>query len=318
MNAPLHYLLPGGSGQVGKLLSRALRKAGHRVTILTRRPTSSDEVLWDGVNPGPWTKLLDETDVVVNLAGRSVNCRYSAAHRREIRESRVLSTRLIGQSISEAKRPPSLWLQASTATIYAHTLGPAHREDGVLGGDEPGVPETWRFSVEVAKAWEEAAHEFRTPATRQVLLRTSFVLSPDRGGAFDILMNLARRGFGGPQGSGRQFISWIHETDFIRALQWIVDHPEFAGPVNLASPYPLPNREFMKDLRAVARCPAGLPAHRWMLEVGALALRTETELILKSRRVVPGKLLKSGLHFRYPHLTEALSELGQRWWAARS
>jgi len=260
---------------------------------------------------------LDEADVVINLAGRSVNCRYSAAHRREIRESRVLSTRLIGQAISGAKRPPSLWLQASTATIYAHTLGPANGEDGVFRGDEPGVPETWRFSVGTAKAWEEAAQEFRPLATRQVLLRTSFVLSPDRGGAFDILMNLARRGFGGTQGNGRQFISWIHEADFVRSLQWIVDHPEFTGPVNLASPYPLPNREFMKDLRAVASCPVGLPAPRWMLEVGALALRTETELILKSRRVVPGKLLKSGFHFRYPHLPEALAELGRRWWAAR-
>ncbi|MBU6301241.1 MAG: TIGR01777 family oxidoreductase [Verrucomicrobia bacterium] len=317
MNKALHFLLPGGTGQAGMMLQGALRAAGHRVTILSRRPANAEEVHWDGVHSGPWTELLNETDVVINLAGRSVNCRYHPAQRREILESRVLSTRAIGEAIAAARRPPALWLQSSTATIYAHTLGAAHGEDGEPGGAETGVPETWRFSVEVAKAWEAAALDFQRPETRLVLMRTSFIMSPHRGGAFDVFMGLARKGLGGSQGTGRQFVSWIHEVDFTRAIQWMVDKPEFAGPVNLASPYPLPNREFMKDLRAVARHPFGIPAPRWMLEVGAVALGTETELILKSRRVVPTKLLKSGFVFRYPQLPQAMEELAQRWWNLR-
>jgi hypothetical protein len=312
MHKPLHFLLPGGTGQAGMMLSSALRRDGHRVTMLSRQPKNPDEVPWDGMHPGPWTQLLEETDVVINLAGRSVNCRYHPAQRREILESRVLSTRVLGEAIAAARRPPSLWFQSSTATIYAHTLGPAHGEDGVLGGDEPGVPETWKFSVEVAKAWEAAALEHQRPETRQVLMRTSFILSPHKGGALDVLMGLARKGFGGTQGTGRQFVSWIHETDFVRSIQWIIEKPEISGPVNLASPYPLPNREFMKDIRAAARRPFGVPAPRWMLELGAFALGTETELILKSRRVVPAKLLNSGFLFRYPHLPQALAELANR------
>jgi len=315
MNKFLHFLLPGGSGQAGTMLSSALRSAGHRVTILSRHPRSSEEVAWDGVQPGPWADLLNETDVVINLAGRSVNCRYHPEQRREILESRILSTRAIGEAIRAARRPPSLWLQSSTATIYAHTLGPAHGEDGVLGGDEPGVPETWKFSVEVAKAWEAAAQEHQRPETRLVLLRTSFILSPHRGGAFDVFMRLARKGLGGTQWTGRQFVSWIHEADFVRSVQWIIDKSEISGPVNLAAPFPLPNRDFMKDIRGAARHPFGVPAPRWVLELGAVALGTETELILKSRRVVPAKLLKSGFLFRYPHLAQAMEELAQRWWA---
>jgi len=316
MNSSLQFLLAGGSGQVGRILARALRAGGgHRVLILTRTPNGdADEIAWDGASLGPWAGLLETTDVVVNLAGRSVNCRYTLQRRQEILDSRVQSTRVVGEAIAAARKPPALWLQASTATIYEHTFGQAHGEDGVLGGDEPSVPSTWRFSVAVAKAWEAAATEAMSqcPRTRLVLMRTSFVLSPDPGGAFDVLMSLIRRGLGGTQGSGRQFVSWIHETDFVRAVQWIVERPEFAGPVNLASPYPLPNREFMKDLRQAAGAKWGLSAHRWMLECGALAMQTETELILKSRRVRPAKLLKSGFLFRYPHLPDAAQELVQR------
>jgi uncharacterized protein len=301
---------------VGRILARALRAAGHRVIILTRTPRGeSDEEIWDGVRLGSWTERLETTDVVINLAGRSVNCRYTPQRRQEILDSRVESTRVVGQAIAAARKPPSLWLQASTATIYAHTFGKAHGEDGVLGGEEPGIPSTWKFSVEVAKAWEGAATEAKVacPMTRLVLMRTSFVLSPDPGGAFDVLISLIGRGLGGTQGSGRQFVSWIHETDFVRAVQWIVERPEFTGPVNLASPYPLPNREFMKDLRQAAGMKLGLPANRWMLECGAIAMQTETELLLKSRRVSPAKLLQSGFLFRFPHLPEAASELVQRW-----
>jgi uncharacterized protein (TIGR01777 family) len=272
-------------------------------------------VQWDGVHPGEWTRLIEEADVVINLAGRSVNCRYTEANREAIRQSRILSTRAIGQAIASARRAPRLWLQSSTATIYAHTLGPAHGEDGQIGGNEPAIPATWRFSVQVAKDWEAEALKFASPSgsTRLVLIRSAFVMSPDPGGPFDVLMNLARFGLGGSQGSGRQFVSGIHDVDFVRAVDWIVARPELVGPVNLASPFPLPNGEFMNDLRQAAGRKAGLPSAKWMLEIGALAMRTETELLLKSRRVVPTKLLRSGFHFRYPHLPEAVYELTQRW-----
>ena len=194
---------------------------------------------------------------------------------------------------------PTLWLQASTATIYAHTFGPAHDErNGVIGGAEVAVPDTWRFSVDVAKSWEAAVDEFSLPQTRGVnqtrvvKLRSSIVLSPDRDGIFDVLMGLVRRGLGGTNGSGRQFVSWIHELDFVAALRWIIERKEIEGVVNVASPNPLPNREFMAELRGAAGVSLGLPAPAWMLELGALFMGTESELILKSRRVAPGEIAR--------------------------
>jgi len=201
-------------------------------------------------------------------------------------------------------------LQASTATIYAHRYDGANDEaTGVLGGDEPDVPETWRFSIEVARAWERTFDEAITPGTRKVKLRSAMTMSPDPGGIFATLLGLARRGLGGPVGDGRQFVSWIHEEDFIRAVHWLIAHEEFDGAVNLAAPNPLPYAAFMRALREAARVPLGLPTPRWMLEIGCWLMRTESELVLKSRRVVPGGLLASGFEFRYPEWPEAARAL---------
>jgi uncharacterized protein (TIGR01777 family) len=312
----MKIVIPGGTGQVGTLLARAFHGDGHDVVVLSRKPGSAPWRLaaWDAETLGPWTAELEGADAVVNLAGRSVNCRYSARNRRAILDSRVNSTRIVGEAIARAARPPRVWLQMSTATIYAHRFDAANDEaTGILGGAEPNAPDTWRFSIDVVTAWERVLDEAVVPSTRRVKLRTAIVMSPDRGGPFDVLLGLVRRWLGGRAGDGRQYMSWIHDADFVRAVAWLIEHESLDGPVNLAAPEPLPNAEFMRALREAWGTRIGLPASRWMLEVGAWLLRSETELILKSRRVVPGRLLQGGFTFRFPSWPEAARDLCRRW-----
>lgn len=312
----MKIVIPGGSGQVGALLSRAFQDAGHEVIVFSRKPDAQAwrVVYWDAENLGDWTTELEGADVVINLAGYSVNCRYNQENRRLIKESRVKSTKVIGEAMALATEPPSIWLQASTATIYAHRYdAPNDEASGIIGGLEPNAPDTWRFSIDVANSWEQALNEAVAPRTRKVLLRSAITLSPDRGGAFEVLLNLVRRGLGGTAGNGKQYVSWIHDKDFIRAIFWLVEHQEISGAVNLSSPNPLPNREFMRILREAAGVSFGLPASAWMLEIGAVFMHTETELILKSRRVVPKRLLDAGFTFRFPDWTEAARDLCDRW-----
>ncbi|MBX9622298.1 MAG: TIGR01777 family oxidoreductase [Gemmataceae bacterium] len=312
----MKVVIPGGSGQVGGTLARHFVAAGHEVVVLSRSPAPAPwkVVRWDGGTVGPWAAELDGADVVVNLAGRSVNCRYTPANRRAILESRISSTRAVGAAIARATRPPRVWLQASTATIYAHTFDRDNDEAaGVVGGSEPGAPDTWRFSIDVATAWERALAEADTPRTRKVALRSVMTMSPDRGGVFDVLLGLVRRGLGGPAGDGRQFVSWVHDQDFCRAVDWLIGRDDVSGPVNVCSPHPLPNAEFMRELRRAWGVRFGLPAARWMVGLGAWALRTESELVLKSRRVVPGRLLAGGFAFQFPTWPEAARDLCGRW-----
>jgi uncharacterized protein (TIGR01777 family) len=314
----VRIVIPGGTGQVGTLLARAFHAAGDDVVVLSRRPDGAGVpwrvAAWDARTVGPWAAALEGADVVINLAGRSVDCRYNAGNRREILASRVDSTRAVGQAVAAAERPPRVWLQAGTATIYAHRYDAPNDEDsGVLGGAEPGLPDTWRFSLDVARAWEAATMEADLPATRRVILRAAMVMSPDRGGVFDVLLRLVRLGLGGQAGDGRQYVSWVHGDDFVRAVHWLIARDDLDGPVNVAAPGPEPNAEFMRALRGAWGAPVGLPATRWMLEVGALALRTETELILKSRRVVPGRLAASGFAFEHPAWGPAARDLVARW-----
>ncbi len=311
----MKIILAGGTGQVGTLLARAYHDLGDEVIVLSRspRPAPWRMTQWDAQTLGPWTTELESADVVIGLAGRSVNCRYHPTNRRLILDSRVQSTRILGEAIAKASTPPRIWLQSSTATIYAHRYdAPNDEATGILGGDEPNLPDTWRFSLDVANAWERATHEVETPRTRKVLLRSAIVMSPDRGGAFDVLRNLVRLGLGGRAADGNQMVSWIHEDDFIAATRWIIDHENLAGPINLAAPNPLPNAAFMRALRRATGVPIGLPATEWMLELGARALRTETELILKSRTVTPGHLTTSGFAFQHPTWPEAAQELCRR------
>jgi uncharacterized protein (TIGR01777 family) len=309
----MKIVIPGGSGHLGRMLAGAFWR-DHEVVVLSRSPQLSSPwrtVLWDGRNLGPWAAEIDGAAVVVNLAGRSVNCRYTPRNRQEILQSRVDSTLVVGEAIRQARRPPRLWLQASTATIYAHTFGAAHDERGAIGGSEEDAPEEWGFSIDVARAWECAADEKATPRTRLVKLRSAIVMSAHRGGAFDMLLRLVRYGVGGAAGDGRQFVSWIHEADFVRAIGWLIEHDEISGAVNVAAPNPLPNADFMRVLREAWPVRFGLRATQWMLELGAAFIGTETELILKSRRVVPGRLLQSGFVFEFPLWEDAARDLCQ-------
>ena len=312
----MRIVIPGGTGQVGTMLARHFQAAGHDVTVLSRGADAAPwrMVRWDGEALGPWVAELDGSDVCINLAGRSVNCRYGKANRRAIFDSRVLSTRVLNRAMDSVERPPQVWLNASTATIYRHALDrPMAEATGEYGGNEPGAPDTWNFSIDVANAWEEAFYSTATPGTRKVAVRSAMTLSPDRGGVFDVLLGLARYGVGGTIGPGTQFVSWIHEADFIQAVEFLIERRDMEGAVNLASPNPLPNRDFMRILRAAWSARIGMPTPGWLLEIGTFLMRTESELVLKSRRVVPGRLLGAGFEFRYPMWPEAARELVARW-----
>jgi uncharacterized protein len=311
--------IPGGTGQVGTLLARAFHKDGHEVIVFGRqlpKPAPWHVEQWNPANVAAWSDKLDGADAVINLAGRSVNCRYTPKNRHDILQSRVDSVRAVGHAISNARRPPRVWLQASTATIYAHTYdAPNDERSGAIGGNEPDAPDTWRFSIDVATSWERTFDELPAPGTRKVKLRSAMIMSPDRGGIFDTLLALVRRGLGGTFGDGRQYVSWIHETDFIRAIYFLIERADIDGAVNLTSPNPVQNREFMAGLRRAWGATIGLPSSKWMLEIGAVLLRTEIELILKSRRVIPGRLIREGFSFTYPGWPDAARELCERWTA---
>ena len=252
----MKIVIPGGSGQVGTVLARAFARDGHEVVVLSRVPRAGAWRThpWDGVTVGAWAQELDGAGAVINLAGRSVNCRYTAANRREILDSRIRSTRAVGEAIARSARPPRVWIQASTATIYAHRYDAANDErTGAIGGEEPGAPETWRFSIDVARAWEDALRDAIVPSTRKVLLRSAVTMSPDPGGAFAVLLGLVRHGLGGTTGDGRQFVSWVHHEDFVRAVAWLIERDDIEGAVNVAAPEPLPNADFMRVLRGVGR-----------------------------------------------------------------
>jgi uncharacterized protein len=312
----MKIVIPGGSGQVGRVLARHFHSQGHVVTVLSRQPRPAPwrVVAWDGLTLGAWITDLAQGDVCINLAGRSVNCRYNATNRRVIYESRIQSTRLLNQALASLNQAPSLWINASTATIYRHALDrPMNEADGELGGNEPGAPDTWNFSIDVAKRWEEAFFSASTPLTRKIAIRSAITLSPDRGGAFDLLLGLVRFGLGGRQGSGSQFMSWIHEDDFVRAIDLLIAREDFYGLVNLASPNPLPNRDFMRVLRQAWGIGFGLPSLNWMIEIGTFLMRTESELVLKSRRVVPGRLIDAGFEFLFPEWPAAARDLVTRW-----
>lgn len=307
----MKWVLPGGSGQVGVALARALRADGHEVIVLGR--SAEGDRQWDGKTLGAWAAHIDGADVVFNLAGRTVNCRYTDENMKQMMDSRVDSTRVVGQAIAAAKRPPRLWLQMSTATIYAHRFdAPNDEATGVLGGEEPDVPAYWAFSVDIAKAWERTQQEADTPGTRKVALRTAMVMTPDREGIFDVLLGLVRKGLGGSIGGGRQYVSWIHEHDFTRAVRFVVEREDLEGAINFASPGPLPQRDFMAGLRAAAGVSVGLPAAAWMAKLGAVFMRTDAELVLKSRYVVPGRLQEAGFEFAHPEWAAAAAELFAR------
>jgi uncharacterized protein (TIGR01777 family) len=301
MEPPL-LLLAGGTGFLGQHLRRYFARAGYRVLTLSRRATGPNELAWDGRMLGPWAAALEGAAVVLNLAGRSVDCRYHAVNRYAIVRSRTDSTRVLGEAIAACRNPPALWLNSSTATIYEDTTGAAPANTEAAGRVGRG------FSEMVAQQWEAEFNLPVLPGTRRVALRTAIVLGAE-GGALPTLARLARWGLSTPHGSGQQWVSWVHIEDFCRAVEFLVAHPALTGVFNLCAPEPLSNAALMALLEAHYRPRWHLPQPRWLLEIGAFLLRTETELLLKSRKVVPQRLLEVGFRFRYPTCAQALNDL---------
>jgi len=303
-------VIAGGSGFLGGVLADHLAAQGYEIVIFTRkpktRPDSVREVFWDGETLGAWAIELEGARALINLAGVSVNCRYHARNQKLLLDSRLNSTRVLGEAIARCANPPPVWLNSSTATIYKHNFGAAWDESGEIGGCAEAKD---IFSVKIATEWERAFNEAKTPRTRKVLLRSAMVLGRAQNSVLPSMLRLGRLGLGGSMAGGRQFVSWIHHEDFSRAVEWLIEHEEVSGGVNLASPNPLTNSDFMKTIRKICRMPIGLPAPLWLLEIGAFLLRTETELIIKSRRVVPGRLLANGFTFLHPRLGPAIENL---------
>lgn len=299
----------GANGFLGRYLSRHFTRQGREVVCIARHREgwSGDGMFleWDGKSLGPWALALEGAEAVINLAGRSVDCRYTEENRRLIVDSRVQSTRAIGRAIAVCKAPPKVWLNASTATWYRHAED--RPQDDWLG--EPGEG----FSCEVARAWEEAFFGAMVPAeTRKVAMRIGMVLGNEPGTVFDVLHKLTRCGLGGPMGGGNQRVSWIHMEDFLRAVEFLVNDPFLEGTMNVTAPEFPTNRGLMRVFREVFGMPLGLPATRWMLEIGARLLRTETELVLKSRWAEPLRLRDAGFRWRHPTLADTVADLRPR------
>lgn len=298
-------ILAGGTGTMGSILQKHFVQRGLRVVVLTRDPQRHKRagvtfLHWDGRTVGAWTSELEGARAVINLAGRSVDCRYTERNRALILNSRVDSTRAIGDAIARCATPPPVWINLSTATIYRHANDRAMDEaTGEIGSG---------FSVEVAKAWENTFFACQRSGVRQVAVRCAMVFSP-HGGAFPRFVQLTRMGLGGRHGSGDQYVSWVHEADVQRFFQWAIDTPAVHGAINLAAPGPVPEHVLLNGLRRHIKPLIVLPTPVWALHIGAFLLRTETELVLKSRRVVPTRALQTGFVFQHPTITSALDEL---------
>ncbi|WP_338285530.1 TIGR01777 family oxidoreductase [Luteolibacter sp. LG18] len=296
----------GANGFLGRYLARHYTRQGYEVVAIARhkRGWSGDGVFleWDGRTLGPWALALEGAEMVINLAGRSVNCRYDEAHRRDILESRLASTRIIGQAIRGCRVPPKLWMNSSTATYYRHAEDAPQDE----WRGEPGEG----FSVDVARRWELAFFDEMVPGeTRKIALRTGMVLANEPETVFEVLRGLVRAGLGGTMGKGTQRVSWIHIGDFLRAIDFLRHEQFMDGVVNLTAPEFPTNAELMRHFREAAGMPVGLPAARWMLEIGAKVLRTETELVLKSRWADPRRLREAGFRWQHGHIAEAIADL---------
>ena len=297
-------ILAGGSGYLGKVLANYYREKATAIIVLSRSRREDREnirfVHWDGTNKGPWVQELEGADLLVNLTGKNVNCRYTEKNRREILRSRIDPTKLLGEAIAGLSKPPACWIQFASATIYRHAED--HFQDEERGETGTG------FSVDVCRAWENNFWNCNTPQTKKVLLRVGIVLGRSDG-VLPRLKNLVKLGMGGPQGNGRQYISWIHEQDLARITEWVLENGKDGDFYNATAPEAIQNSALMKLLRQAYGVPFGLPAPQWLLEAGAVLIGTETELILKSRWVYPGRLLKKGFQFSFAKAEQAVHEI---------
>lgn len=298
-------LMAGGTGTMGRILQKHFVGCGWNVLVLSRHPERHAAkgitfLAWDGRTLGTWAEQLEHTDVVVNLAGRSVDCRYNERNKAEILNSRVEATHALGLAIARCDTPPPLWINLSSATVYRHAEDrPMDEDTGELGTD---------FSPQVVLAWEKAFFTHERVGVRQVAVRCAMVFGP-HGGAFPRFRQLVRLGLGGHHGPGTQYVSWVHEADVARFFQWLIDTPQVNGIINLAAPAPLPERDLMRHLRTRLKPLFHFPIASWMLPIGAWSMRTEVELVIKSRRVLPTRALQLGYAFQYPSIGPALDDL---------
>jgi uncharacterized protein len=294
----MKIVIAGGKGYLGKVLEKYFTE--EEIVILTRKPEKNNHIYWDGKSLGKWQKALDKADVLINLAGKSVDCRYSPNNKQQILDSRLQSTRILGEALQHCNKPPSVWINASSATIYQHSINqPMDEKTGKIGDD---------FSMNVCKAWENEFFKNSLTNVRQIAIRTAIVIG-EKSAAFGKLKWLSLLGMGGKSGTGRQMISWLHEEDFARALAFIITQPSITGVVNVSAPYPIENYAFMKNLRIALGMPLGIPQPKWLIKIGAWLLGTESELVLKSRFVVPDKLMKAGFIFKYRRVSAAFKAI---------
>jgi len=296
----MKIIIAAGTGFLGKNLEKYFTEKGNQVYILTRNPKRKNEFLWDAKTLGEWKNLLEDSDVLINLAGKSVDCRYTEKNNREIYDSRINSTKVLQQAVDNCTNKPKIWLNASSATIYVHSEKHLNTEENGIIGDD--------FSINICKNWEKEFFKTKNPDTRKVALRTSIVLG-NNGGAFTKLKIITKLGLGGKQGRGNQNVSWIHIDDFCRAVEWIIENENISEEINVTAPNPLNNEEFMRKLRKEMKISFGINAPVWQLEIASIILGTETELLLKSRNVYPEILIQNGFQFLYPTVEKAFENL---------
>ncbi|MBQ0153118.1 MAG: TIGR01777 family oxidoreductase [Chryseobacterium sp.] len=299
----MKIIIAGGTGFLGESLQHFFEAEKHEVFILTRHPKSPNEIFWDAKNIGEWSQTLENADVLIYLAGKSVDCRYTEKNKTEIYSSRIPSTQILQNAINLCKIKPKLWLNASSATIYIHSETQQNTEENGIIGDD--------FSMNICKSWEAEFFKQKDNFTRKVALRTSIVLG-NEGGAFPKLKTVTKWGLGGKQGSGNQMVSWIHIEDFCRAISFIIYDESISGAINITAPNPISNHYLMKELRTKMNRSFGLDAAVWQLEMASIFLNTETELLMKSRNVVPEILIRKGFQFQYYSISSAISQLLQR------
>lgn len=293
-------VIAGGSGFLGRVLETYFSEKNYEVQILTRHPKKENEIYWNAKDLGKWTEALEHAEAIINLTGKSVDCRYTEVNKKLIYDSRIDSTHVLGLAVNLCENPPKVWFNSSTATIYKGSLTYENdEENGIIGDD---------FSMNIAKSWEEAFYSIKNPKTRKIAGRTAIVLGKN-GGALLPLKRLTRFGLGGKQASGNQKVSWIHEQDFARAVEFLLNNPTLHGTFNLSVPKPTTNKNLMKMMRKTVNIPLGISHPIWLLKLGAKLIGTETELILKSRNVIPTRLLENGYEFKFKTLDLALSDL---------
>lgn len=297
-------ILAGGNGYLGSLLAKHFANSTKEVIILARKAAPQNgnvrTVVWDGKTAGNWFSELENAELIVNLCGKNVNCRYTPKNQEEIINSRIIPTRLLAKAIGNLSNPPKLWINITSSTIYRHAEDRAQDEyTGEIG---------YGFSIDVCKAWEGSFFETELSQTRKVALRMGIVLGRSDG-AFPRLLNLVKFGLGGRQGDGRQYVNWVHEQDAIRTIEWLLNHEEINGIVNCTAPHAVTNEELMHTIRKAYGIPFGLPTPAWLLAIGAKIIGTETELILKSRWVKPAILLDNGFEFQYAKIDQAVHDI---------